>query len=110
MKNYVQPGNTVSFTATADVVSGAVVIVGALVGIACGDVANGAQGEMQVCGVFELPKTSANTPAQFAKAYWNAGAGEVTTTASGNTLIGVFMDALAGGTDVASVRLNGVSV
>jgi predicted RecA/RadA family phage recombinase len=60
--------------------------------------------------VFSLPKKSTDTPTQFAKAYWDATNGEVTTTATDNTLIGVFMHAHETGTTEADIRLNGVSI
>jgi len=110
MKNFVQLGNTVSVTLAATVTSGAGLLSGGLFGICSVDGVSGDVIELQVEGVFTLPKTSANTPAQFAKAYWNNTAKEVTTTATDNTLIGVFMDALGSGTTTANVRLNGVSV
>ena len=110
MKNFIQPGNTVTVTLTAAASSGDVVIVNNLVGIAATDGANGDDIEIQVTGVFELPKTSANTPGQFALAYWDTSAGEVTTTSTDNTLIGVFTEAYGSGTTVANVRLNGTSV
>lgn len=110
MKNFIQLGNTVSVTLSGSVTSGSGLLAGSLFGICSVDGASGDVIELQVEGVFQLPKTSANTPAQFAKAYWNNTAKEVTTTATDNTLIGVFMDALGSGTTTANVRLNGVSV
>ena len=110
MKNYIQAGHTVSVTLTATVLSGAGLLVGSLFGVAATSGVADDVIEMQVEGVFDLPKTSANTPTKFAKAYWNDTLKVVTTTATDNTLIGVFMDALGSGTTTAKVRLNGVSV
>jgi predicted RecA/RadA family phage recombinase len=110
MKNFIQLGNTVSVTLAAAVASGDGVLVGSLFGVAAtsGDI--GDEIELQVTGVYKLPKTSANTPTKFAKAYWDNTAKSVTTTATDNTLIGVFMNALGSGTTSANVRLNGISV
>ncbi|MGH1371139.1 MAG: DUF2190 family protein [Cellvibrionaceae bacterium] len=110
MNNYIQPGKAVSFTAPADVASGSIVSVGSLVGVACSSVLSGEEGEMVVEGVFELPKNPANTPDQFDKAYWDSGSSVVTTTATDNALIGVFMKADATGKPSCEVRLNGVSI
>lgn len=110
MKNYIQPGNTLDFTAAADLSAGTPALIGSLFGVVCNDVKNGEQGQLALAGVYTMPKTSANTPSQYDKAYWNDANGEVTTTASGNKLIGVFVEAAAAGTTVASVRLNGIAV
>ena len=111
MKNFKSEGEVVTFTApSGGVVSGQLVIIGALALIPAFSAAEGYECEGVTRGVFELPKTATDTPTQFAAAYWNATAGEVTTTASGNKKIGVFMDALEAGTATADVRLSGVAV
>lgn len=111
MKNFVQAGDYVTFIApTGGVVSGVPVVVGSLVVIPAFSAAATYECEGAVNGVYEVDKLSTDTPAQFAKAYWDATNKRVTTTASGNTLMGVFMDALLTGTSKAAVRLNGVSV
>lgn len=107
MKNYVQSGNRMPFTAGADVASGDPVIVGDIVGIAVGDVANGADGELQLCGVFELAKANAAITAADTL-YWDAGNSNVTTTASGNTKIGFAFAPAALGAATAMVKLSGV--
>jgi predicted RecA/RadA family phage recombinase len=111
MKNFVQMGDTVTFTAPAGgAASGIPLVVGSLVVVPVLSAAEGYECEGVTTGVFEFDKLSTDTPAQFDKAYWDAINGRVTTTATGNTLIGVFMHALATGTDKAEVRLNGVAV
>lgn len=111
MKNFVQSGDTVTFIApTGGVTSGVPVVVGSLVLIPAFSAAATYECEGVTTGVFELTKLSTDTPAQFAKAYWDATNKRVTTTATGNTLIGVFMDALESGTTLANVRLNGIAV
>lgn len=107
MKNFISSGNTLSLAAPYAVVSGAGALVGATFGVASTDLANGIVGEFAVVGVFELAKTSANTPAAGAKAYWNDTAKEITTTSTSNTLVGVFTVAAGNGDLVAQVRLNG---
>ena len=107
MKNFIQKGNTITLTAPAGgVTSGGGVLVGSLFGIAAGDAVENAGVEVQTCGVFELPKaTGAIT--QGAKVYWNNTNKNVTTTASGNTLIGAATVAAASGDATVIVRLNG---
>lgn len=111
MKNYIKPGDVVTFTADADYNGGDLVLLGAakLPGVASYSVKTGESGEACTVGVYELPKASADTPAEFAKAYWNATNSEVTTTASGNTLIGTFYEAAGNGDTACKVRLSGVA-
>lgn len=111
MKNYVMTGDTVTFTAAADTASGAGVLIGALFGVACGDVANGAEGEMQTVGVFDLPKAASQAWTVGVRVYWDNTNKVCTTTASGNTLIGCALEAVGSGADETTgrVRLNGVA-
>lgn len=109
--NHVQVGHTVTAIApTGGVVSGQLVVIGALALIPHTTAAEGEEFEAATSEVWSLPKKATDTPAQFAKAYWDDTNKHVTTTATGNTLVGVFMNAQASGTDLADVRLNGVSV
>ena len=111
MNNYVQRGDTVTHTvAGAAVVSGQVLLTGSILGICATSQEIGEEVELQVVGVFSVPKKSADTPAAFAKAYWDDTNKEVTTTASTHKILGVFTEAVAAGVLVASVRLNGISV
>jgi predicted RecA/RadA family phage recombinase len=59
MKNYVQDGKYLDFTAAADVDSGELVQVGSLHGVSMTAVANGARGVLALKGVFTLPKLTA---------------------------------------------------
>lgn len=109
MKNFTQTGNTLSVLLTAAILSGQGRLTGNIFFVAATDGADEETIEGQVTGCFDLPKTSANTPGQFAAAYWDVSAGEVTTTAADNYLIGVFTDAYGSGTTTANVRLNGIA-
>ena len=86
--------------------SGAGVIIGNLFGVANGDAQTGKPVVLSTVGVFDLPKTTANDITVGAALYWNDTAKEVTTTASGNTKIGVAIAAKSGAGTVAT-RLNG---
>lgn len=59
MKNYVQNGDYIEFTAGATITSGQLVQVGDLHGVSVTDVANGAKGTLAMEGVFTLPKLTA---------------------------------------------------
>lgn len=107
MKNFVQPGNTVTVTApTGGVTSGQGLLVGSLFGIAAFTAAQAADVEAVTEGVFDITKATGEIT-QGAKVYWDNTAKNVTTTSSGNTLIGVATQAAASGDATARVRLNG---
>ena len=106
MKNFVQDGDVVTLTAPYAVASGGGALVGSLFGVATNTVANAAQGEFAIDGVFDLAK-AAGAVTQGAKMYWDNTNKVVTTTASGNTLIGAAIAAAASGDATARVRLNG---
>lgn len=57
-KNYIKPGDHLTFTASADAASGSVVVLGTLIAIALTAVANGANGEAAIEGVWEVPKAT----------------------------------------------------
>ncbi|TQV85198.1 DUF2190 family protein [Exilibacterium tricleocarpae] len=107
MKNFIKNGDTLTFVATADIVAGAGFLLNAngFFAVNSYDVVTGQSGEARVKGVFSLPKTVANAPDQFATAYWNDTTKRVTTTATGNTKIGVFAKAAVNGDAVADVKL-----
>jgi len=107
MKNFVQIGHVLSLVAPADVAAGAGLLVGSVFGVAASAALSGTVVEAQVVGVFDLKKTSAQAWTQGVKVYWDNTAKEVTTTASGNTLIGVATDVADNPSATGRVRLNG---
>lgn len=109
MKNYIQLGHNLTVTGpTGGVASGNGMLIGAMFGVACGDIAEGERGEMSVVGVYRLPKAAGATSA-FVKIFWDNSAKVVTTTASGNTAIGAATSAAASGDGTVTVRLNGIA-
>ena len=106
MQNFVQEGCTLTVTAPYDVASGGGVKVGALFGVAAGAALSGAEVQIQTRGVFDLTTLGTDTPAQGAAAYWDDTNKRLTTTASGNTLVGAFTVAKAAGVTTGRVRLN----
>jgi len=108
MKNFVQQGNTLTFTAAASVTSGDGVLSGALFGVASTSAATGEDFEAALTGVFDLPKAT-GAISKHAKVYWDNTAKKITTTASGNTLVGAATQAAASGDATARVRLNGIT-
>jgi predicted RecA/RadA family phage recombinase len=110
MKNFVGVGNTLTITAGADIASGAGVLVGSLFGVAAGAIANGAEGVINLTGVYDLPKVGSQAWTVGALVYWTGTA--CTTTASTNKLIGVAVAAVGSGAGETTgrVRLNGAGV
>ncbi|MBF0178172.1 MAG: DUF2190 family protein [Magnetococcales bacterium] len=107
MKNYLQPGDTITVVAPVAVNSGDGLLVGALFGVALSTTAINTNVEMLTEGVVDLPK-AAVAVTQGTKVYWDNTAKNLTTTATNNTLIGCATQASAVGDGTVRVRLNGV--
>lgn len=104
MKNFIQPGNAIDVTATADIASGELVVVGQLAGVATTSALSGEKVAICIDGVYELPKGSA-TLAAGAKVYYDDTNNVVASTATGNTFIGYATQAAATGDSSAMVLL-----
>ena len=72
----VQAGNVIDYTAGATIASGDVVVIGNIIGVALGDIANGATGSVATRGVFTVPKVSAAVIAQGESLVWDVSAGK----------------------------------
>ncbi|HBI15023.1 MAG TPA: hypothetical protein DDY20_05845 [Desulfobulbaceae bacterium] len=73
-KNHIQPGTTMPWIngTAADVVSGEVVVVGAMVCVALGDIAIGAEGNLATEEVWEVAKEAPLVIDQGDIVYWDA--------------------------------------
>ena len=109
MKNYVQPGKTITLAAPYAVSSGDGLLVGAIFGVATASAAIGETVEAALVGVFDIKKVASQAWAVGDKVYWDNTAKETTKTATSNTLIGVAVEAVANGASdtVGRLRLNG---
>ena len=109
MKNYVQPGNTITLTAPYAVTSGDGLLIGSIFGVAAGTAAVGEAVEAALTGVYDLKKVASQAWAAGDKVYWDNTAKEATKTTTSNNLIGVAVVAVAGGAGdtIGRVRLNG---
>lgn len=105
MKNHVQSGNTLTFAAPATVLSGGVVIQGSIIGVANGDALITEPVDVDVVGVFALPKVSALAIAIGDLVYWDATASLVTKTAASNKKLGYATEAAANPSATVNVRL-----
>jgi predicted RecA/RadA family phage recombinase len=90
MQNFIHPGKLLTVTAPYALTSGHGCLVGSIFGISCGayDISD-PLAQIEVEGVFEIAKTAANTFIQGALVYWDDSTHTATSTAGGNTLIGV---------------------
>lgn len=107
MKNFVQIGDTLPFTAPYAVAAGAGFQVGALFAVAVNAAANGAPVQGNLTGVYELAKAGSQAWSVGAVLYWDNAAKNCTTTAGSNLKIGHVSEAAASSALVGKVRLNG---
>lgn len=107
-KNFIQPGRVVTLVApTGGVLSGQAVQVGALFGIAAFDAIGGADVEVALEGIWELPK-AAVAIARGAPVFWDTAAGNVAADiGTSNALIGGATEARGTSDLTIRVRLNG---
>lgn len=105
MRNHVQRGETLTIPAPAAVLSGGVVVAGSIIGVANGDAASGAPVDVDVVGVFTLPKVSALAIAVGDVVYWDNTNKVVTKTATGNSKLGYATTAAANPSAAVNVRL-----
>ena len=105
MRNFIQPGRTLTIPSPAAVASGDVVIDGYLAGIAAGDAATGAPLDLTVEGVFEIGKIAADGFAVGARVYWNATEDLATTVVGSNVRLGTAVEAAPAESGTVKVRL-----
>lgn len=112
MKNFIAEGDVLQWTNStgAAVVSGQVVKVGQILAVAAVDIAAGASGSVNCCGVFELPKKSSAVIAQGVALLWDVSAGNfdvgTATPATGDVSGAAFAyEAAANGATTVKVHL-----
>lgn len=111
MKNFVQPGESVEFTAPAGgVVSGVGVQIGQFFVIPTVTAAEGARFNGLCEGVITHEKPGTQAWAEGAVVFWDEGAKKITTVSAGNLQIGVATVAVGNGAGetTGTVRLDGV--
>jgi predicted RecA/RadA family phage recombinase len=107
VKNFIEMGDTLTVPApSGGVLSGGVVIIGSLIGVAGSTAAATVNVAVKTKGVFEFPKVSAQAWATVGlPIYWDAAVPNATTTSSGNTLIGYNTEVAANPSSVGRVRI-----
>lgn len=101
----IQKGEALNVILAAAILSGGVVVMGDMCGVAATDGAVGDEIAVSVEGVFALPKTAGAAIIQGKRLYWDATGGAVTTTATGNVQIGYAAYAAASAATVVSVSI-----
>ena len=86
--NFIEQGEVLNYTATKNISSGDLVIIGTIAGVAKTDIAIGEIGAVHITGVYSLAK-SGEAITQGAKVYWHAKNNNVTTSKAENVPIGV---------------------
>lgn len=106
---YLQAGDTITFTAAANITSGDVVELGDVLGVAVMTAASGAECEARVNGVFTMAKATGVVFTVGQKVNWDASAGNVTsaTTAATDDITdaGFIVAAAATGATTCELRL-----
>ena len=105
MGSYVQEDCLLDYTPSAAVAAGDVVVLADLVSVAVRPIAANALGAVAVEGVFSLPKAT-GAVSQGAIVYWDATAGNITTTAGSNKRAGKAAAAALSGDATCKVVLN----
>lgn len=112
MKNYVAPGEVLTFTApVGGVVSGTAYKIGDIVVIATVTADAAAFFAGLVVGIISYTKPGSQAWAEGVKVYWDDSAKKFTTTSSSNTLVGVAAEAVGAGAGetTGKIRLDGVA-
>ena len=104
---FIHTGNAIDYTPTTDVPAGAVVVQGELVGVTKLDIPANTLGALAVTGVFDITKATGTGTAIAAgsNCYWDAGAGQATTIATGNKLLGKSIQSAGDASETVRVLL-----
>lgn len=108
-KNYVQPGDTLTYknVTSAVIYSGSVVSMGDIVAIAIADIPAGASGTVHTEKVWKLPSGISSAVAAGTRVYWDT-AGKQVVSASGPDIVeaGVAAADAAAGDKSINVKIN----
>lgn len=112
-KNFIAEGDDLPWTNSTGsaVVSGQVVKIGNVLGVAAVDIANGGTGTVHTCGVFEVPKVTTAVITQGASLIWKAASSKfdvgTAATATGDVTLAAWAYAAAGnGATTVKVHLD----
>ena len=110
-KNHVKLGNVLTFvnsgSGAVDIVSGAVVVVGSVIGVALVDIPVGKSGSVKIDEVWRLPKDDSVALEQGQAVFWDT-ANKQIVAAAGATIVpaGIAFDAVDATAKTANVVIN----
>lgn len=104
---FVQDGAVIDWIngTAADIAVGDVVPLTACVGVALGDIPNGAVGSVKLTGVWEMPKAAGTAFAVGDKLYWDTAASNLTKTDTATIPAGICVEAVAEVATVAKIKI-----
>jgi predicted RecA/RadA family phage recombinase len=106
MKNFVQDGKSVDFTAPAGgVVAGSFYLIGAAIVVAATTQVAGATFAGWLTGTYTVPAATGQAWIEGAKLYWDDTAKNFTTTVGSNTKAGIAAVAKLSATAIGQIRL-----
>ena len=106
MKNFVQPGDTLTLTPGAAVASGVGYLFGtSLFGVATNDVAISTPGEFRTEGVVDIAKTSALAISTGDRLYWDATNKVVNKTSTAQQCVGIAVADAANPSAIVRMKL-----
>lgn len=109
--NYIQPGDTLTFTApTGGVTSGTPVLIGARLVVPAYSASAGDDFEGVTHGVWTLPKVTAETWTAGLPAFWDSANGKISSDASLGLPVGEILEAATSSDTTGIVKLSGQSV
>ncbi|WP_082449957.1 DUF2190 family protein [Sphingomonas sp. Leaf231] len=105
MKNFVQEGNSLDYVHDAAVKAGVPVLINGILVIPATNAAAGQTFSGWIAGVYKLPCQAQAWAQNGLALYWDAANSRVTTTAAGNTKIGMTAAPKAAADVVGNVKL-----
>ncbi len=105
MKNHVQSGMRMTFTAAAVVASGQAVVIGSIVGFSVTDVPTGEEGTAVIEEVFSYSCLGSDDIGQGDLVYFDAANDRFTSSAAGTVKAGIAFAASGAGVDTINVKL-----
>ena len=103
---FYQDGKRIDIVQSGDIDSGDIVVIGELIGVQTNQIKKDEKGSVAVVGVFNVQKKAADTFTAGQKVYWDNTLKQATSTASGNTLMGITVAQAGSSHSTVRVKIN----
>ena len=103
---FYQDGKRIDIVQSNDIEPGDVVLIGELIGVQTHQIKKDEKGSVAVSGVFQVEKKSGFAFTEGQKVYWDNTAKQATSTASGNTLMGLTVAEAGASDSTVLVKIN----